>query len=78
MLGSHKTDVSAFVPVSNYFELIKRVRVKELPIFSKVTMQFFFKNRLLGNEPTTLIFCKRDCIFSYNFVKEEVNVIYEF
>ena len=63
-LGSHKPGP---VPVSNYFELIKRVRVKELPIFSKVTMQFFFKAKVMGNEPTTLIFCKRDCIFSYNF-----------
>ena len=37
--GSHRP---APVPESDYFKLIKRVRVKELPIFFKVTMQFFF------------------------------------
>lgn len=59
------------------FELVKRVRVKELPIFNKVTMQFFFKNKGPLEEPNTLIFCKRDCIFTFNYMKEEISVVYE-
>jgi hypothetical protein len=39
--------------------------IKEIPIFNKVTMQFFFKN--FKDEPNTLIFVKREQIFSFDF-----------
>jgi len=32
----------------------------------------------MGEEAHTLIFCKSDCIFSFNFHREEIVIIYEF
>lgn len=73
-----ESKLSGKVQLYDTFELLKRVRVVEIPIFNQVTMQFFFRKVILGEKPNTLIFCKRNCIFSYNFIREEVQIIYEF
>lgn len=50
--------------------LHKRVVVKEMPVFKKVTMQYMFKNFDKGSEPTSLIFAKAEMIFELNFAAE--------
>ena len=61
------------------FVLHKRIVVKEIPIFDKVCMQFFFKkSRSPEEEPDTLVFCKKDIIFELNFEEEFIETIFKF
>lgn len=59
------------------FELAKRVVVKEMPIFTKVCMNYHFKNSN-SKEKDTILFCKIDEIFEMNFMTEECLVKYTF
>lgn len=52
------------------FELHKRVRVKEMDIFKKVTMQYMFKNFNAEQEPDTIIFSRPDMIFELNYMDD--------
>jgi len=56
--------------------LHKRIVLKEIPIFNKVTMQYFFES--FKDEPSTLIFVKQSQIFSFNFDEEEIKTLHEF
>lgn len=64
------------------FEQVHRLRVKDIPIFNKVSVQFYFKALPPGqSEYTTLIFVKQDRILELDFTKPEnecVETIYNF
>ena len=49
------------------WELYRRIVVKDMPLFNKVVMQFYFKKAPPGEEPHSLIFAKKDIIFELNF-----------
>lgn len=55
---------------SNKFEQLKRVVVRDMPIFTKVCMNFHFKNTNDKEKKDTIIFCKQDEIFEMNFMTE--------
>jgi len=59
------------------FELAKRVVVKDMPIFTKVCMNYHFKNST-SKEKDTIIFCKIDEIFEMNFMTEQCLTRYKF
>jgi hypothetical protein len=50
--------------------------VKELPIFNKVCMSFYFKHS--SGDPDTIIFTKFDQLFEFNFETEVIKTIYKF
>jgi hypothetical protein len=50
-----------------HFKQISRVVLKDLPIFTKVSMDFHFK-RKEGLDRDQIIFCKMDQIFLLNFM----------
>jgi len=53
------------------FELLVNIQVKEIEIFNKVSMQFYFKKLQDGQtEYTSLIFVKQDRILELDFTKE--------
>jgi len=49
------------------WELYRKIVVKEMPLFNKVVMQYYFKKTLPNEEPSCLIFAKKDIIFELNF-----------
>lgn len=61
------------------FELIKRIIIKDIPMFNKVSMQYYFKNQKSpGKDPNEIIFAKQDRLFSLNIETEEIKTIVEF
>jgi hypothetical protein len=54
------------------FQLIKRIVIREIPMFNKISMQFIFKNTKQGKDPTEIIFAKQDQLMSINFETEEI------
>jgi hypothetical protein len=44
------------------FELIKRIVIREMPMFNKISMQFYFKNVKGDKDPHEMIFAKQDQI----------------
>lgn len=42
------------------FELVKRIVIREIPMFNKISMQFYFRNTKEGKDPTEMIFAKQD------------------
>lgn len=48
-----------------------------MAIFKKTSPNFHFKSQP-GIDRDTVIYAKIDCIFSLNFLTEEVNVLYKF
>lgn len=55
----------------------KRIVVREIPIFNKVTMTYYFKNTTEGL-PDSLIFVKQDVIFELNYETEEITIVHKF
>ena len=60
------------------FELIKRIVIREIPMFNKISMQFYFKNTKGGKDPTEMIFAKQDQLMLINLDTEEVTTIVKF
>jgi len=61
------------------FKLIKRIIIKDIPIFTKVSMQFYFKNsKSPGKDPNEIIFAKQDRLFSINIETEEITTIVKY
>ena len=58
------------------FELYKRIIVKDIPLFIKVVMQYYFKNAVGGGPPDSLIFAKKDIVFELNFETEAITTIH--
>jgi len=58
----------------------KRIKLQEkFEIFRQVCMEFHFMNKFMGQEePDTLLFVKRDRIFSLNFETEKISTIMKF
>ena len=54
------------------FDLINRVILKDIEIFSFVSMDFFFKIKEGQLEKDTIIFAKKDQIFELNFITQKV------
>ena len=53
------------------FLLIKRIVIKDNPLFTKICMQFHFKNpKYEDHTPNTLVFTKMTEIFELNFETE--------
>ena len=59
------------------FEYQTRVVIRDIPIFKQVSMCFHFKNSK-GLDRGTIVFAKIDCIFSLNFITQQVIVIYKY
>ena len=57
------------------FELDTKVMVKDLEMFDKVCMKFHFESDNCKDRDC-LIFCRKDCIFKFNFRTSEVDVIH--
>jgi hypothetical protein len=57
------------------FELYKRIVVKDIAIFTKVCMQYYFENK---NVIDSLLFVKADRIIKLNFDTEVIETLYEF
>lgn len=60
------------------FELVKRIRIREIPEFYDVCMQFYFALTKNSRDPTSLIFAKKDRLIEFNFECEQIKTIYEF
>ena len=58
------------------WELYKRIIVKEIPIFNKVVMQYYFKLPKKYEHPDSIIFAKADCIFELNFETEAITTLH--
>jgi hypothetical protein len=59
-------------------ELIKRIVIREIPMFNKISMQFYFKNTRNGKDPNEIIFAKQDQLMMINIETEEINTIVRF
>jgi len=57
------------------FEYDHRVLLKEIPEFTQVCMEFQFKN---DGAKDSLIFCKVDQIFEFNFRTQAFTMLVEF
>ena len=55
-------NINVAADVADKFELIRRVIVKDEPEFTKISMQFMFKNTKYEREPDTLVFARQDKI----------------
>ena len=60
------------------FELFKRIVVKDIPIFTKVCMQYYFENKKGNGNIDSLIFVKADRIIKINFETDQIDTMYEF
>ena len=54
------------------FILVKRMLIKDIPMFSKICMQFIFRLTKNGREPKSLIFAKQDSLIEVNFETDEI------
>ena len=54
------------------FCLVKRLVIKDLAIFNKISMRFLFRLTKQGREPLKLIFAKQDSLIELNFETDEV------
>jgi hypothetical protein len=59
------------------FELYKRIVVKDMPLFNKVVMQYYFVTPKNGGPPCSLLFAKKDIIFELNFETEQITEVYK-
>ena len=48
-----------------------------MEMFKNVSMDFIFQDKDNG-QIDSLIFAKKDCIFTLNFMKEKIEVLYKF
>ena len=72
----HNDDIQEVL--TEEFVLYKRIVVKDIPIFNKVCMQYMFKKKVEDYDYNTLIFVKKKQIFSLNFEKETIQILYQF
>jgi hypothetical protein len=49
--------------------------LEEIPLFTKVSMQFIFKKERIIE---SIFFANKDSIFELNFETEEITIIYNF
>lgn len=59
------------------FSLHKRIVLKDIPYFHKVSMKYYFKNTK-GQRPSEIIFAKQEEIFIFNFETVECRCLYRF
>ena len=67
------------------FLMYKRIVLKEITMFKKVCLEFYFKTPVDGNKCDTIIFSKIDTIFSINFEEydesrpnDSIRILYKF
>lgn len=60
------------------FEKVNRVVLKEMSEFKQTCMNFHFENIKDTKERSKIIFAKKNQIFSLDFIKTEIKVIYQF
>ena len=60
------------------FELHKRIVVKDIPTFKKVSMQYHFNATKFGLDPSSIIFAKFDAVFELNFETEEISILHKY
>ena len=49
-----------------------------MPFFEKVCMQYHFKDIDGDGEPDEIIFVKKECVFSLNFITEKIETMHHF
>ena len=59
------------------YEQYKRIVIKDIPIFKKVVMQFYFKITKRGKAPDSLVFARADMIFELDFESHTVTKVYQ-
>lgn len=59
------------------FELYKKIIIKDIPYFKKVSMKYYFKNTK-KSMPEEIIFAKCEEIFIFNFETEVCTCMYKF
>jgi hypothetical protein len=59
------------------FVFYKRIVIKDIPIFTRASLQFHFRN-VAGIFRDELIFAKKDQIIIMNFETEVVRTLYSF
>ena len=59
------------------FALHKRIVIKDIPYFNKVSMKYYFKNTK-KSFPEEIIFAKQEEIFIFNFETEVCTCLYQF
>ena len=69
-----KREKSADALSYDKFELHKRIIVKDIPYFTEVGMDFYFRN----DDPSRIIFAKKDEIFEMNIENIEFETIHKF
>jgi hypothetical protein len=57
------------------FKLHKQILLEEIPLFTKVSMQYIFKKE---KNIQSIIFANKDSIFEMNFETEEITIVYTF
>ena len=61
----------------DYFEKMKKIVVREIPIFKKVCMEFHFVNKP-GYNRDEIMFAKQEYLFKLNLETNEINVFFKF
>lgn len=59
-------------------DLYKQVNIKHIRELDKICMKFHFQLPKEDAEPDTLVFAKKDCIISFNFMTEEVKLLHTY
>ena len=60
-----------------YFEKLKRVVVRDFPIFQKVCLEFHFISKP-GFNRDEIMFAKQECLFKLNIETDEITIFYKF
>ena len=66
-------NLNATSDVSDKFDLLKNIIIKDNPELEKICMQFYFKNTKYGRDPDTLIFARQHEITQLNFITNEIH-----
>ena len=59
------------------YEQYKRIVIKDIPIFKKVVMQYYFKITKRGKPPDSLVFARSDMIFELDYESHTVTKVYQ-
>lgn len=60
------------------WKLVKRLVIKDMPEFEKISMQFHFSLTKNGKDPNQLVFARQEHILVLNFLTEQVTILYTF
>ena len=58
--------------------MVKRIKIKDDPMFEGICMEFYFKQTKIDKEPNVLLFARQDSLLEYNFESEEAKLLCTF